>query len=195
MFKNISRQLQKKVDCKIIFEIKKISVHLDESAKVQVIWKRGPEEQEGQLCDFDPYTTEVETTDRFVKVSSFYSRDERITHEPKMCEILLQSIDEDGEKSIIARLEYNMAPFVKITKTEVPDKVVFKDSKFGDTYIDVVWTIFADSQLLKSQSTLGSEVYTQTEIKAFIQQAGKLEEQNDDFQQKIDMANNIKKGV
>lgn len=96
-----------------------------------------------------PDATEVETTDRFAKVSSFYSKDERITHEPKMCEILLQTVSEDGEKSIFARMEINMAPFVKITKTEVPKQIKFPNSLFSDTSIDLVWTIFADKELKK----------------------------------------------
>jgi hypothetical protein len=172
MFKNISRSLQKKVDCKIVFEITKISAQFEEPCKVQVVWKRGPEEQEGELIEMGPDATEVECKDRFVKVSSFYSKDERITHEPKTCEIILQTVSEEDEiKSVFARIPaYNMGPFVKITKTEIPATIKFPDSLHKDTFIEVKWTIFADEGLVKQTSSVDgpSEVYTQTEINEFI---------------------------
>lgn len=115
-----------------------------------MVWKRGPEEQFGELIDMGPDTTEVETKVRFVKVSSFYTKDDRVTHEPKMCEILLQTVSDEGEKNIFARMEFNMAPCVKIQKTEVPTKISFPASQFGNTYIDAVWTIFADKEMIKS---------------------------------------------
>ena len=185
MFKNISRSLQKKVDCKIVFEITQISANFEDPVKVQIVWKRGPEEQAGELYEMGPDATEVECKDRFVKVSSFYSKDERITHEPKTCEILLQTVtEEEGDEeeptknvNVFARIPaYNMGPFVKIAKTEIPTTIKFPDSTQSDTFIEVKWTIFADEGLVK-QNTGGAstEVYTQTEINEFIKQAGELE--------------------
>ena len=182
MFKNISRSFQKKVDCKIVFEITKISANFEEPVKVQVVWKRGPEEQAGELYELGPDATEIECNDRFVKISSFYSKDEGITHEPKTCEIILQTVteeegdeDEPSKKTIIARLPaYNMASFVKIAKTEIPTTIKFPDSTQSDTFIEVKWTIFADEGLVK-QNTAGTEVYTQIEINEFIKQAEELE--------------------
>jgi hypothetical protein len=161
-----------------------------------VIFKRGTDEQEGELFDMGPENTTIETTERFVKVSTFYSKDDRITHEPKMCDIILQTVNEEGGKAVFAKLEYNMAKFVRIQKTEIPDKISFSNSKFKNTFLEVKWTIFADDGLVKTSilSTESSEVYTQTEINEFISQASRLETTIEDLQSKIDMAENITKG-
>ena len=111
----------------------------------------------------NPYSAEVELNERFVKVSTFYSKDERITHEPKVCDILLMKVDEDDEtkKDVIAKVQnYNMADFVRVNKTELPTKINF-DAK--DIFIEAVWTIFNDEGLTKQATTAGeptTEVYT-----------------------------------
>jgi hypothetical protein len=161
--KNFSRLNQKKYNCKIVFEIKKLSYPIEEPTKVQIVWKRGPETQESEIIELNPYSAEVELNERFVKVSTFYSKDERITHEPKVCDILLMKVDEDDEtkKDVIAKVQnYNMADFVRVNKTELPTKINF-DAK--DIFIEAVWTIFNDEGLTKQATTAGeptTEVYT-----------------------------------
>ena len=174
--KQFSRLNQKKYDCKIVFEITKLSYPIEEPTKVKIIWKRGPETQESEVIELNPYSPEVELNERFVKVSSFYSKDERITHEPKTCDILLMKVDEEDEtkNEVIAKnLNYNMANFVRVKKTELPTKITF-DQK--DMFLEAKWTIFTEEGLSK-QSTLGgaAEIYTQTEINEFLKKATELE--------------------
>ena len=161
--KNFSRLNQKKYNCKIVLEIKKLCYPIEDPTKVQIVWKRGPETQESEVIELNPYSAEVELNERFVKVSTFYSKDERITHEPKVCDILLMRVDEDDEtkKEVIAKVvNYNMADFVKIKKTEIPTTINFDSN---NTFIEAVWTIFNDDGLTKQATTTGepaTEVYT-----------------------------------
>ena len=66
-----------------------------------------------------------------------------------MCDFLIKIVEDDDDSDEIASMEYNMAPFVKINKTEIDDRIVFKTSRYPKTHIEVKWTIFADKELKK----------------------------------------------
>ena len=81
--------------------------------------------------------------------------------------------DETKNEVIAKNLNYNMANFVRVKKTELPTKITF-DQK--DMFLEAKWTIFTEEGLSK-QSTLGgaAEIYTQTEINEFLKKATELE--------------------
>ena len=94
--------------------------------------------EQGVVVSINNIEHEVQCTDVFKKVSSFYSKD-GISWEPKMCEFKLLEHFTGGETKEVARIDYNMSPFVYYTTHT--EKIEFEDSTYPNTYVEAVWTI------------------------------------------------------
>ena len=71
---------------------------MEDDCEVQVVWKRGPEEQAGEWVDLNYIEVDADLQDEFSKVSSFYKASAAAeTHEPKTCEFLLKMRNSYGE--------------------------------------------------------------------------------------------------
>lgn len=84
MFKAISRGLKTEQKSVITLKVIKVGTEVENDCEVQVIWKRGPEIQEGKKVDLNNIEVDAELEDVFTKASSFYTSGG--VWEPKMCE-------------------------------------------------------------------------------------------------------------
>jgi hypothetical protein len=144
MFKALSRGFQKKQDYLITVKMVRVYCTVEEDCQVQVEWQRGPTTEKSNKYDLNNIEVDVEMTDVFSKVSSFYSKDGGQTFEPKLCHfhiLLFGPEDEEGKR--IASKEINMAPFVN--HTDSPQKIEFEDSDMANVAVDLEWTISSDT--------------------------------------------------
>ena len=166
MFKSIARANSKKQNMHITLQITKIGVEVDKDRKFQIQWNRGKDmKEQGNVVSINNIENEVQCSDIFKKVSSFYSKD-GISWEPKMCEFKLVEHLAGGETKEVAKVDFNMSPYVYYTTHT--EKIELESSLYGNTFIEAVWTIHdtkeskgqansrirAESQILNSRSSI-----------------------------------------
>ena len=139
MFGKLNRLRQVKADYRITVKILKIGATVEDDCEVRVIWKRGPEEQQGEWVDLNYIEIDADLNDEFSKVSGFYKASATAeTFEAKKCNFILRMKNSYGEQDF-GQVEVNMASYVG--KTNEPQTINFPDSFFKDTFINLEWTI------------------------------------------------------
>ena len=190
MFGKLNRLRQVKADYKITVKILKIAASVEDDCEVQVVWKRGPEEQKGEWVDLNYIEVDADLQDEFSKVSGFYKASASAeTYEEKKCQFVLNMRNSYGEQAF-GNIEMNMAAYVG--KDSEPQKIEFPDSFFKDTYINVEWTIQLDesarsSTITASTSNVATKTFTQAEVDDMIKSAETLETQ------KVELAAQLEK--
>ena len=180
MFGKLNRLRQVKADYKITVKILKVAAQVEDDCEVQVVWKRGPEEQKGEWVDLNYIEVDADLNDEFSKVSGFYKASASAeTYEEKKCQFVLNMRNSYGEQAF-GNIEMNMATYVG--KESEPQKIEFPESFFKDTYIEVEWTIQPDETGGRASTQVAiapsaTKTFTQAEVDDMIKSAETLETQ------------------
>jgi hypothetical protein len=196
MFGKLNRLRQVKADYKITVKILKIAATVEDDCEVQVVWKRGPEEQKGEWVDLNYIEVDADLNDEFSKVSGFYKANASAeTYEEKKCQFVLNMRNSYGEQAF-GNIEMNMAAYVG--KDSEPQTITFPESFFKDTYINVEWTIQIDESARSSttiEKPVANKTFTQAEVDDMIKSAETLESQKGELVAQLDKINEEKASV
>ena len=137
MSKFISRIGAKKQNYQIKLAIKKIGANVDRDGLLYTIWKRGPQTDRSKEYDVNEIEVDVEATDVFTRISSFYTNNNTIAF--KGCDFQIWLKEGTKDKMIGFVTDHDMAPYVG--KINTAQHIQFTNAEVPNTFIDVEWTI------------------------------------------------------